>query len=63
VVIAAGAPQAWISLLGPLLMYIFLRFLTGIPHAERQSVRSRGEAYLAYQKTTSAFFPWKPRKS
>ena len=59
---ALGGPMAWISLLGPLLMYIFLRYITGIPHAERSSLKSRGEAYRRYQQTTSPFFPWIPRQ-
>ncbi|MGC6505868.1 MAG: DUF1295 domain-containing protein [Coraliomargaritaceae bacterium] len=58
---ALGAPNAWLSLLGPLAMYLFLRYITGIPHAERSSLRSRGEAYRRYQQTTSPFFPWIPR--
>jgi steroid 5-alpha reductase family enzyme len=52
----------WLSLIGPLAMYIFLRYLTGVPHAERSSLRSRGEAYREYQQTTNTFFPWIPRK-
>lgn len=60
---ALGAHNAWFSLAGPLLMYIFLRYITGIPHAERSSLRSRGDAYRRYQQSTSPFFPWIPRQS
>jgi steroid 5-alpha reductase family enzyme len=52
----------WLALAGPIVMYIFLRYLTGIPHAERSSLKSRGEAYRRYQQTTSVFFPWIPRE-
>ena len=52
----------WLSLVGPIAMYIFLRYLTGIPHAERSSLKRRGEAYRTYQQTTSPFFPWIPRQ-
>lgn len=63
VALALGAPGwAW-SLLGPAAMYLFLRFLTGVPHAERSSLARRGEAYRLYQETTNAFFPWPPRES
>ena len=62
VAFAWGADGALLALIGPLAMYVFLRFLTGIPPAERSSLRSRGEAYRQYQKTTNAFFPWKPRQ-
>lgn len=56
-----GSSLGWISLLGPVMMYLFLRYITGIPFAERSSLRSRGQAYRTYQKTTNTFFPWKPR--
>lgn len=59
---AMTGPDAWICLIGPLLMYIFLRYVTGIPHAERSSLQHRGEAYRRYQQTTSPFFPWIPRQ-
>lgn len=56
---AAGSPLSWV---GPIAMYLFLRFLTGVPYAERSSLKSRGRAYEEYQATTNAFFPWIPRK-
>lgn len=60
VAFALGAAWGWLSLIGPVMMYIFLRYITGVPFAERSSVSSRGEAYRNYQKTTNTFFPWKP---
>jgi steroid 5-alpha reductase family enzyme len=56
-------PLGWISLLGPVLMYLFLTRLTGIPYTEKRALVSRGEAYRTYQQTTSRFFPWFPRKT
>ena len=50
-----------LTFLGPALMLLFLYRITGIPYTERQALRSRGEEYRAYQRTTSAFFPWPPR--
>jgi steroid 5-alpha reductase family enzyme len=61
VAFALGSSYAWLALSGPVAMYLFLRFLTGVPYAERSSLKSRGEAYRKYQKTTNAFFPWIPR--
>lgn len=58
---AVGAPHAFLVWLGPVLMYIFLRWVTGVPHTERQSLKSRGDAYRRYQQTTNVFFPWTPR--
>jgi steroid 5-alpha reductase family enzyme len=63
VLMAIGSPQWFLTLVGPVLMYIFLRYVTGVPHAERQSLSSRGDAYREYQKTTPVFFPWKPQES
>jgi len=56
-----GSDLHVVTWIGPVLMYIFLRYLTGVPHTERQSIKSRGEAYRRYQQTTSVFFPWIPR--
>lgn len=50
-----------LTLLAPLMMWLFLNRVTGIPHTEKQAVKSRGEKYKQYQKTTNAFFPWFPR--
>lgn len=52
----------WLSLLGPGLMLFFLLKVTGIPITEKALVRSRGEAYRAYQRTTSAFVPLPPKE-
>lgn len=56
-VIAIGAPWWPATLVVPLVMYVLVRYVTGIPHTEAQSVRSRGEDYRRYQRTTNAFFP------
>jgi steroid 5-alpha reductase family enzyme len=42
-------------------MLYFLLRVTGIPATEEQALRTRGEDYREYQRTTSAFFPWLPR--
>jgi len=55
---ASSAPFGWISWACPALMLYFLLRVTGIPATEEQAVRSRGEAYREYQRTTSAFVPW-----
>ena len=60
VALAVGAPLfAW-SLAGPVTMYVFLRWVSGIPHTERQALRTRGEEYRRYQRTTPMLFPWIP---
>ncbi len=59
VLLGRGAPLTWI---GPALMLLFLYRISGIPYAEAQSLASRGDAYRAYQRSTSAFIPWFPRR-
>ena len=61
-VFALGSPWGWLGLIAPGLILYFLLGLTGIPATESQAVRSRGEQYRQYQRTTSAFIPWFPRK-
>jgi len=61
VFLGVGHPGWVLSLAGPLLMFLFLYRFTGIPFTEAQALRSRGEDYASYQRTTSAFFPWLPR--
>jgi steroid 5-alpha reductase family enzyme len=58
---AVGAPHAWLAWIGPVLMFVFLYRITGIPYAEAQALRSRGDDYRGYQREVSAFFPWPPR--
>lgn len=50
------------GLVGPLLIYVLLTRVSGIPPSERRSLESRGEAYRAYQERTNAFFPWIPKR-
>jgi steroid 5-alpha reductase family enzyme len=54
-------PGGAIAIVGPTVMLLSIWKVTGIPATEAQAVRSRGEAYRRYQRTTSAFFPWPPR--
>jgi len=52
------APHGWVTLVCPVLMYYFLTKVTGIPLTEEYALKSKGDAYREYQRTTSAFFPW-----
>ena len=57
-VIALAAPWGWTAVIAPALMLHFLLNVSGVPLAEEQSLRSRGELYREYQRTTSVFVPW-----
>jgi steroid 5-alpha reductase family enzyme len=63
VALAVGSPTQAISWLGPLTMYIFLRWISGVPYTEMQALRTRGDDYRQYQRSTSMFFPWFPHSS
>lgn len=59
---ATTAAFGWIAWLCPALILYFLLRVTGIPATEEQALRTKGEAYRDYQRRTSAFIPWFPRK-
>lgn len=63
VALSVGSPLVWLSLMGPLLMYAFLRWVSGVPFTEAQALRSRGDDYRMYQEQTPMFFPWFPKKT
>lgn len=58
---AWSAPYGWVTLLNPLLMLYFLLRVTGIPLTEEYALKSKGEAYRKYQRTTNALIPWPPK--
>lgn len=60
-IFALDSPFGWLAVICPLLMLFFLFKVTGIPATEAQSLRSKGDAYRDYQRTTSAFVPWFPK--
>jgi steroid 5-alpha reductase family enzyme len=62
-VFAITSPYGWIGLISPALILYFLLGVTGIPATEAQALRSRGNEYRAYQRTTSSFVPWFPKKA
>jgi steroid 5-alpha reductase family enzyme len=63
VLLARGAPLALLSWAGPAVMLVFLRYLSGIPFTEAQALRTRGDSYRDYQRSTPMLIPWFPRPS
>jgi steroid 5-alpha reductase family enzyme len=57
-VMALGSAYGIFSIICPVSMYYFLTKVTGIVYTESQMLKSRGQAFVKYQETTSAFFPW-----
>jgi steroid 5-alpha reductase family enzyme len=57
------APAAgWLAALQPAAMFVLVRFVSGVPYAELQALKSRGEDYRRYQATTNTFVPWLERR-
>ncbi len=63
ILIGYGSDIWWLAWAIMVLMLVFLLKVTGVPHTENQSLRSRGEAYREYQRTTSIFFPLPPKSA
>jgi len=59
---AIGHPLGWLAWLSPAAMLYILVKVTGMPPTEKQSIISRGDDYRSYQKETSPFIPWFPKK-
>jgi steroid 5-alpha reductase family enzyme len=60
---ALPVPWGCTALVAPLAMLHFLLNVTGIPLTEQLAVKSKGQSYIHYQQTTSAFVPWVKRAS
>jgi len=57
-ILATPSPLGVLAWLCPAAMLHFLLNVTGIPKTEEQALKSRGEDYREYQRTTSKFVPW-----
>ncbi len=57
-----GYPLGWLAFVGPAAMYALLVHVSGIPPLEAHMMRTRGEAFRAYRRTVSAFWPWPPHQ-
>ena len=57
-VLALGSQWGWISIISPLIMTYLITNVSGVPLAEAQSLKSRGNLYREYQRTTSVLIPW-----
>lgn len=56
---ALPAPMGWTAIIAPAAMLHFLLNVTGIPLTEKLALEKRGDAFREYQRTTSAFVPWR----
>ncbi|WP_158931620.1 DUF1295 domain-containing protein [Acidisphaera sp. S103] len=58
-----GQPWSWLTCLAPALMFIVLRFGTGVPPLEAAMLRSRGDTYRRYQERVSPLMLWPPKRT
>jgi steroid 5-alpha reductase family enzyme len=62
--VALAAPWGWLGLASPVALLLLILFVTGVPPAEEQALKSRGDDYRRYQRETpSPFVPWFPRRA
>ena len=55
--IGLPTPLGWLGFISPVVLLLTMRFITG-PISERQSLKSKADAYRQYQETTSMIVPW-----
>lgn len=51
----------WATWIAPVVMFLLLRFGTGVPTLEKTMLQSRGDKFRDYQRRVSAFFPLPPK--
>ena len=59
--IGFGYPAGWLTLSGPLVMYLVLVHGSGVPPLEAHLSRSRPTEFAAYARKVSVFWPRPPR--
>ena len=52
----------FVALSGPIIMFVLLRYVSGVPPLEEHMIRKHGGNFRAYQERVSAFFPLPPSK-
>ena len=56
-------PVTFATLAAPLVMFLILRFATGVPPVEKSMLASRGDPFRDYQARVNAFIPFPPRRA
>lgn len=60
---SSAYPYGYLAWLAPAVILGSILWVTGIPATEAQAVRSKGDAYRAYQMRVSRFVPLPPKRS
>lgn len=61
IALVAAPAAGWLATIQPAVMFVLVRFVSGVPFTELQSLKSRGDDYRRYQQETNTFVPWWPR--
>lgn len=61
IAIDLSRPWTFVSLIAPVVMFVLLRYGTGVPPLEAAMVKSKGDAYRRYQERVSPFLPRPPK--
>ncbi|MDX1957276.1 MAG: DUF1295 domain-containing protein [Leptospiraceae bacterium] len=56
--VGLASPNGYYGLIATVIMFILLRFISGVPMSEKYAIAKRPEVYSEYQRTTNAFVPW-----
>lgn len=59
--LSSSWPWGWLALTGPAYIYWLLNNVSGVPLVEAHMRRSRPDAFAAYERRTSRFFPRRPK--
>ncbi len=60
--LAFPLPWGLLGLVGQALILASIFGVTGIPPTEAQALKTKGDAYRAYQRRVSRFVPWPPKR-
>jgi len=61
IALVATPAAGWLAVIQPAVMFVLVRFVSGVPFTELQAAKSRPDDYRRYQQETNAFVPWFPR--
>lgn len=55
-------PFSFLTLIAPAVMYVLLRYVSGVPPLEEAMLKSRGDRFRDYQARVGVFFPLPPKR-
>ena len=61
--LSIGGGWWWLPCIHMAVVFVLVRFVTGVPYTEKRAIESRGDDYRAYQRETNALIPWFPKQT